>query len=308
MKKLMLLTAITTIVMNVMAQNVGIGTTIPAYKLDVNGRMRVKTGTLNNINTSSGIWFDDYRDGSDRIFTGMQDSIRWGIWGGGSGGVGWQFNFNAKTGLVGMGRNASTYRLELEAANGNNLSFYKDDIFHGNVTTTDSTLEIAAKYGNSFCIPGPCPPAENLILQPPGSFFFFPGNVGIATNNPKAKFHVDGSAMVGSGDPALGYKLSVNGKIICTEARVQLNASWPDYVFAKNYNLRSLNDLERYIRQNKHLPNIPSAAAIEKEKGFDLGDMQKRLLEKIEELTLYVIQIKKENENLQKRIEVLEKK
>jgi hypothetical protein len=89
---------------------------------------------------------------------------------------------------------------------------------------------------------------------------------------------------------------------------VQLVTSWPDYVFASGYKLPTINDLEKYIRKNNHLPNMPSAAEIEKEKGFDLGDMQKRLLEKVEELTLYVIQLKKEAEGLQKRVAVLEKR
>jgi hypothetical protein len=308
MKKLMLVFAMLLWMYVSLAQNVGIGTATPGYKLDVAGRMRVKTGTLNNLATSSGIWYDDFRDGSDRIFTGMQDSLRWGIWGGGSGGAGWQFNFNAKTGYVGMGRSATSYRLELEHPTGNNIAFYKDVDFHGNITTSDSTLEIASRYGNSFCIPGPCPPAEHLILQPPGSLFFFPGNVGIATNSPKAKLHVDGNVMIGSGLPAAGYKVSINGKIICTEARVQLNSAWPDYVFANGYNLPAINDLEKYIRRNNHLPNMPSAAQVEKEKGFDVGDMQKRLLEKVEELTLYVIQLKKEADGLKKRMAILEKK
>jgi len=307
MKKYLLLLALLTPAIIVTAQNVGIGTAVPLYKLDVNGRMRVKTGTLNNIFTSSGIWYDDYRDGSDRIFAGMMDSIRWGLYGGGVGGTGWDLNFNAKTGFVGMGRIATSYRLELASDNGLNASFYKGGVFAGNIVSTDTTLNIASGYGISFCSPNPCP-SKDLILQPPASIFSIAGNVGILTNFPKARLHVNGGVMVGSGEPASGYLLNVNGKMICTEARVQLNSAWPDYVFASDYKLPTISEMERYIRINKHLPNMPSAKEVEKEKGFDVGDMQKRMLEKIEELALYVIELKNENESMKKRLEALEKK
>src|SRR5690349_3015790 len=89
---------------NLLAQFVGIGTPTPQYMLDVNGRMRIKTGVLNNVSTSSGIWLEDYRDGTNRMFIGMQDSIRAGFYGSGTGSVGWGFNFNALTGNVGIGR------------------------------------------------------------------------------------------------------------------------------------------------------------------------------------------------------------
>jgi hypothetical protein len=88
---------------------------------------------------------------------------------------------------------------------------------------------------------------------------------------------------------ATGYALSVNGKVACEEVLVEDLASWPDYVFADDYSLMSLEELEQSIQKNKHLPGIPSAAEIE-EKGLMLGDMQRKLLEKIEELTLYTIE------------------
>lgn len=85
---------------------------------------------------------------------------------------------------------------------------------------------------------------------------------------------------------AAGYKLSVNGKIMLEGVRVQFDADWPDYVFDKGYKLRSLPELETFINLNKHLPNVPPAAEVGK-KGIDLGEMNGKLLEKIEELTLY---------------------
>ncbi|NDG64722.1 MAG: hypothetical protein EBY29_14870, partial [Planctomycetes bacterium] len=89
---------------------------------------------------------------------------------------------------------------------------------------------------------------------------------------------MNGDLMVGSGRTAAGYKLSVNGKIIAEEVKVQLNAYWPDYVFEKNYPLPDLSSLKNYIDKNKHLPNIPAAQEVEKN-GLKLGDMQTRMME-----------------------------
>lgn len=96
---------------------------------------------------------------------------------------------------------------------------------------------------------------------------------------------------------AQGYKLSVNGKIMAEEVRVQLDADWPDYVFAKEYKLMPLNDLRHFISRNKHLPGILPAVQV-KDQGLDLADTQKRMMEKIEELTLYILQLKTEIDQL----------
>jgi hypothetical protein len=94
----------------------GLGNGFPQYRLDAVGRIRIRTGTVGNIFTSSGIWMDDYRDGNTRIFLGMQDSIRLGIWGDGTPGAGWGFNFNARNGNVGIGVAEPVNKLEV---NGN---------------------------------------------------------------------------------------------------------------------------------------------------------------------------------------------
>ena len=92
---------------------------------------------------------------------------------------------------------------------------------------------------------------------------------------------------------ATGYKLAVSGKVICEELKVKLSGSWPDYVFDQDYKLPGLEEVEQYIKEHKHLPNIPAAAEIETN-GMEVGEMQKKMMEKIEELTLYVIELKKE--------------
>jgi hypothetical protein len=102
----------------------------------------------------------------------------------------------------------------------------------------------------------------------------------------------NGTVVIGNGagitQYAAGYKLNVHGKIVCTEVMVKDIASWPDYVFEKKYKLPSLEEVNKFIRKNKHLPGIPSAADVEN-KGLALGEMQHKLLQKVEELTLYIL-------------------
>lgn len=290
------------------AGRVGIGTTTPAYILDVANRMRLRAGTLNNIFTTPGIWYDDFRDGTERIFMGMQDSVRWGLFGGGSGaGYGWGMNFNSRTGNVNMGNSTgNTYRLQL-SDNDFGLGLYNSaGAFYGDmINSSTGDLQVESAYGNTFA--GTTP--KNILLNPPASFFlFYPGNVGVNTSTPNARFHVGGNVYIGTstGVPATGYQLSVKGKIISEEIKVALSTSWPDYVFNENYCLTPLEDLEKQIRANKHLPNIPAAAEAEKD-GIFLGDMNKRLLEKVEELTLYIIELNKKNNALTEQVQKLAK-
>ena len=101
------------------------------------------------------------------------------------------------------------------------------------------------------------------------------------------------------------YKLLVGGKILAEEVRIKLIKDWADYVFEPDYRLKSLPDVEAFIRANHRLPDIPSAADVA-ERGIDLGRMQSTLLEKIEELTLYVIEQKKDLETLRGKVTQLE--
>jgi hypothetical protein len=176
---------------------------------------------------------------------------------------------------------------------GTGVNFYNpnEGVFGGAVFPTDTSLVM---WSNSA--------ANNyLILQPSW------GNTGIGTYSPNAKLHVNGTQLIGGTADriATGYDLSVHGKIIAEEVKVQLYASWPDYVFAKDYKLLPLDELEQSINKNKHLPNIPSAAEVEKD-GISLGDMNKRLMEKVEELTLYIIDLNKKNNALAEKIEKIE--
>ncbi|TXN36138.1 hypothetical protein FVB32_16400 [Flagellimonas hymeniacidonis] len=116
-----------------------------------------------------------------------------------------------------------------------------------------------------------------------------------------------GDIAVGTSTVPTGYKMAIDGKLITEEVKVQLSGNWPDYVFAEDYNLPSLEEIQKHIKEKGHLPNIPSAKEVE-ENGIQLGEMNRLLLEKIEELTLYLLELKKENQNQQKEIEQLKLK
>ena len=112
------------------------------------------------------------------------------------------------------------------------------------------------------------------------------GNVGIGTTSPDAK-------------------LAVNGNIHTKEVKVDL-VGWPDYVFEEEYHLPTLQEVETHIEEKGHLQNIPSAKKVE-ENGIKLGEMNSKLLQKIEELMLYTIQQQKEIEELKNEISELKK-
>lgn len=111
---------------------------------------------------------------------------------------------------------------------------------------------------------------------------------------------------IGAASIPSGYKLAVGGSIIAEKLRVKLqSAGWPDYVFTNEYRLRPLNEVEKFIQQNKHLPDVPSAKQVGDE-GIDVGDNQAVLLKKIEELTLYLIEQNKQLNEQNKQIESLQ--
>lgn len=114
---------------------------------------------------------------------------------------------------------------------------------------------------------------------------FSQGNVGIGTSNPGQ------------------YKLAVEG-IVGARKVVVTQQQWADYVFADGYELKSLEFVEKAIKRQKHLPGVPSSKDVA-EQGLDIGNMQSKLLEKIEELTLYVIDLNKVNQKQSAEIEKL---
>ena len=209
-------------------------------------------------------------------------------------------------GNIGIGTASPLYDLHISRTNPSVGFFDVDDNRHSGVIEGDSTDLLI----NAYRKPNTSNGGGHLILQTNGFNGVVTtgaGNVGIGTSSPAAKLHISSNVMIGSGSPAAGYLLSVNGKIMAEEVRVELDATWPDYVFEEHYNLFPLSQLEKFILINKHLPNIPSASQV-KEQGLNLGDMNRLLLEKIEELTLYIIQQDKKINALQEKVHVIQSK
>lgn len=131
---------------------------------------------------------------------------------------------------------------------------------------------------------------------------FIGGYNGASTNNAITILRSTGAVGIGTTTPSSTYKLSVSGKIRAKEIVVE--TGWADFVFEEGYDLKSLDEVETFIEDNGHLPDVPSAKQIENN-GVSVGEMEAVLLQKVEELTLYMIEMKKQNELLQAELNQL---
>lgn len=111
-----------------------------------------------------------------------------------------------------------------------------------------------------------------------------------------------GGVGIGTADTR-GYKLAVAGGVIAESVKVAFQSSWPDYVFKPGHTILSLPEVEKFVKENNHLPDIPSAGEV-KSQGIDLGQMDAKLLKKIEELTLYMIDQNKKSSELSSVLDV----
>ncbi len=175
---------------------------------------------------------------------------------------------------------------------------YKDYSVNGSLSTTGNV-----KYAND--VGSYSSGAGAIMFFGNGGvmdFFISPTSSGEGTSVnwgiPKMRILRDGSVGIGTATPT--HRLEVNGTIRSKEVKVEATG-WPDYVFESDYNLRSLEETEAYIKANKHLPEIPSAKEMEAN-GVQLGEMNMLLLKKIEELTLHMIKMNKENMELRKQL------
>ena len=252
--------------------NVGIGTTSPSTTLDVNGGIRATAnillddGMLRFLNTTDSKLWDLSYSSSTNLFTIKETGAnRLVIANGGNVGIGIVPTEKLHVSGSALFNGEATFNTTNPT-----LQLQNSGVNKGFVQLSDDNIRIGTNSGNT---------AGKFVIRTNGGDRFF--------------VDASGNVSIGTTDVANGYRVSIAGKVICEEVRVQLRTAWPDYVFANNYRLMNLKELERFILTNRHLPNIPAATQVEKE-GIALGDMQKKMMEKIEELTLYIIQQQKE--------------
>jgi hypothetical protein len=178
------------------------------------------------------------------------------------------------TGFVGIGTTNPSVPLEVNGdVKAKSLSLtdnltaksltLSDDLAAKSLTLSDNLTAKSLTLSNNMA-------AKSLILSDnlTAKSLTLSGNLGIGTNNPE-------------------NKLDVNGTIRAKE--INISTGWADFVFANDYQLPALNEVKRHIDEHKHLPGIPTETEV-KENGVNLGEMQTKLLQKVEELTLYLIQ------------------
>ena len=317
------------------ADSVGIGTASPAERLHINnGSIRISRSVLGSVQNnlefnmgnsttairSEGINFlvDNERKGYIRYSVGGLIGVQ-GLAFSGTGAA--NNMIITPEGNVGIATSSPSSPLEV------NGKITATSLTSGSVNATNATVqEVFASLKTSIFNSGLLSNGD-ITLQSGGllnlradalniGFVQLSGNnirIGTYGDNTTGKFVVRtgggdrlfvdaaGNVSIGSASAANGYKLSVAGKVMAEELRIRLQASWPDYVFSDQYQLRNLSELENYIRTHHRLPNIPAAFEVEKN-GMDMGEMQRRMMEKIEELTLYIIQQQKEIDELRSLI------
>ncbi len=165
--------------------------------------------------------------------------------------MGPSFFINSDNGNIGIGTSSPYSKLDVAGV-----------IRYGNNSSSIGSLS----YGTGVITLEASSANTSIALIPSGT-----GNVGIGVTDTK------------------GYKLALAGNMIAESVKVKLQSAWPDFVFDKSYALPTLQETEAYIKQKGHLPGISTAAEVNAN-GIDLGEMNSQLLQKIEELTLHLIE------------------
>lgn len=182
--------------------------------------------------------------------------------------------FNFQTGKVGIGNvSAPQATLHIKATSGENANIM--------LQTTDNTKDAAIIFRNTSNTISVG--SNNLMNFAATSYSFTTGKVGIGCVNDMNDF-----------------ALAVQGGIVSSKVSVIDIDSWPDFVFGDGYSLMNLYELEQFINVNQHLPNVPSAEEVSAN-GIDLGEMNAVLLQKVEELTLHIIELQKQIDELKAR-------
>ena len=268
--------------------NMGIGTTSPASKLDVAGPTSIGSGSVNGNTTK--MFFRNPAGKTWAISSGLNlvNEVDFGIY---------NWTDNASTPLLDI---SSTGRVGIGVVNPAGFLHIKGS---SAATNADINLEtnngqakwqlISIQSTNNFAIADVVSSTSPFVINKGA-----PNNSVTITNN--------GNLLINE-NPQINttYKLDVGGAARAN--KVVVNTSGADFVFDSSYELKPLSEVENYISLNKHLPEIAPAAEMQKE-GIDLGENQTKLLQKVEELTLYLIEQNKKIEALQKEIERVKKK
>jgi hypothetical protein len=309
-------------------QSLGVGTSAPLYKLHVDSGTAffrslsydIPVVTLRAKSTSfasSILNLESQRTSNLNDFyfiKGISDATgspttRFIVTGGGCVGVGYSspgtaaLAVNGSAGIGTASPNLGNYNTALTIRDSSTNSIAALEISgHNSSSNTLASIDfINRAYDSNAVLAGIC--VSSLASDHLGSTVVM---LTGRTNGTLDTFVVvkEGRMGIGVNDPTSA--LAVNGKISCKEIKVQTTPA--DFVFAVDYCLRPLAEVEKFVKTNKHLPEIPSAKDQAKYGGTDMGAMQSKLLQKVEELTLYMIDLKKENETLKTRITVLEQK
>ena len=285
--------------------NVGIGTTSPGDRLTVREAIRVAT-----IDGVGGFYAADAVAGGNSIFslTRQGNNLAITSWDGigfttaSSTGPSTAYKmFIANSGRVGIGTTSPIAKLDISGT-------FTTGSSYANLDPANLNLNFLANSGkmiigwNRSAGDGEIDFIANQGQGGSGGFTFYNySNTAVET----ALMWIKGNGDVGIGTSnSRGYKLAVNGKIRATEIKVETD-NWPDYVFHKSYKLPSLTEVKTYIDKNHHLSGIPSAQEVNTD-GINLGEINKALTKKIEELTLYLIDQEKKTKEQEMRLNKLE--